>query len=184
MLGITLAVTWAGCGEKPKRQEQAKLPEKARVSFAVPKEQPVKVRLIARHNGYPSNKGTDVGVLFEIKEGWHIYGKDPGDAGIPTSVALSSLPGVQWSEIQWPPAQAFVDPGDIRTFGYEKQLLLASALSYVADESVPELPIHAEVKWLACKEICLPGEATLHLLLAVGGEAFPSPDAEYFEPEK
>ena len=162
------------CGVALAAEAAGKHPsERPSGSFALPKEQPVEVELIAEHATFPSNDGTHVGVFFKLQEGWHIYAEDPGDAGLPTKITWESLPGVHFGPIVWPPAKELHDPGNIKTFGYTGSVLLASALTYVARESVPELPITAHVEWLACKELCIPGKADLHLTLPVSASSEP-----------
>ncbi len=135
--------------------------------FAEPEEQPVIAELMAQHASIQPGGKTKVAVHFDIEPGWHIYAKEPGDAGLPTKVAWSSLPGVRFGPLEWPAHQAFLDPGDIRTFGYSGSLVLASDVTYAARESVPEIPVSAHVEWLACREICLPGKADLTMSIPV-----------------
>jgi len=152
----------AGASEKP-----AARPFKG---FASQEAQPVRAELIARHASIQAGGRTQVGVHFDIEQGWHIYADPPGDAGMPTTITWSSLPGVRFGPLAWPPAESFTDAGDIRTSGYTGVLVLASPVTYTARESVPALPIKASVRWLSCKEICIPGEAELELTLPVTGE--------------
>lgn len=160
-------------GQKPARESTK--------GFAVRGDHPVTAQLLAEHTSLPSRGQTRVGVYFQLEEGWHIYAADPGDAGLPTKVTWESLPGVLFGPLVWPPAKELLDPGDIRTFGYIASVMLTSTLSYVARKSVPELPITAHVNWLACREICIPGSAELHLSLPMSS-APParSPNAELF----
>lgn len=157
--GVLLLVLPAACGK-------AETPKPSVHGFAVPKEQPVKASLVAKPQRIAEGSA-QVGVYFEMKEGWHIYAKEPGDAGMPTQIDWASIPGVHFSELIWPPAETFTDPGNITTHGYKNSVLLASQLTYVARESLPELPVSAKVRWLACKEICIPGEASLTMNLEV-----------------
>ena len=132
--------------------------------------QPVTAELIAGHASVQPGGKTRVGIYFNIEPGWHIYAQDPGDAGLPTKAIWTSLlPSGAYIETppQWPPAQTFIDPGDIHTFGYSGTLLLAATLNTMAQISVTEISVTAHVEWLACREICLPGKADLELMLPV-----------------
>ena len=97
---------------------------------------------------------------FELEDGWHMYVEDPGDAGLPTTICWTGASDMTFGPLQWPPAQRFVDPGDIKTFGYAEAVVLFSRLS-VSTQAAPDasLPIQARATWLACKEICIPGSA-------------------------
>ncbi|HEX9780884.1 MAG TPA: protein-disulfide reductase DsbD domain-containing protein [bacterium] len=143
---------------------------------------PVRARLIAEHDAIAPGGATAVGVLFEIEPEWHIYAEDPGDAGLPTTLEWT---GPSWAELgplRWPPHEEFLDAGDIRTRGYAGRVLLSRELKAAPD--APEggsLPVHAQVDWLACREICLPGSASLDLALPVAaGTPAPGPEASEF----
>lgn len=107
-------------------------------------------------------------MYFELKEGWHIYAKDPGDAGLPTKVTWNGPFGVSFGTLYWPKSRQFLDPGNIKTFGYTGSVLLSSNLTYHTWRDVySEIPVHASVEWLACKDICVPGTAQLDLKLPI-----------------
>ena len=160
--GVLLA---AACGQAEERPGAGLSP------FAAPEEQPVQAELIAEHASIQPGGATRIGVHFEIEEGWHIYAQDPGDAGLPTQITWTVPTNATVSELHWPPHHEFLDPGDIRTFGYSGTTVLYSTLTYrqagVAGTPILELPIQASVKWLACKELCIPGRADLSLALPV-----------------
>jgi len=153
--------------------------------FAVPEEQPVQAELIAEHASLQPGGATRIGVHFEIEPGWHIYAKDPGDAGIPTKISWSVPPDASVSELHWPPHHEFLDPGDIRTYGYSGTVVLYSTLTHARRRRAApasEIPVRASVKWLACKEVCIPGAAELSLTLP-GSDTPPifSTHAQLFE---
>ena len=175
--GVLLA---AACG-------RAEEPPGASLSpFAASEEQPVAAELIAEHASIQPGGTTRIGVHFEIEEGWHIYAQEPGDAGLPTQITWS-VPLVSVSELHWPPHHEFLDPGDIRTFGYSGTVVLYSTLTYSPPRLrrmwvVREIPVQASVKWLACKEVCIPGSADLELTLPISsGPPVFSTHAQLFE---
>jgi len=130
---------------------------------------PVKAELIAEHASIQPGGHTRVGVHFEIEPGWHIYANDAGEAGLPTKIHWSDSKHVVFGPLQWPPAEAFVDSGNIHTFGYKKTVLLWSTMTVVPSQVQGDaISISAKVEWLACKEICLPGSADLTLSLPIG----------------
>lgn len=144
---------------------------------------PVHAELIAEHASIQPGGTTRIGVYFALEEGWHIYSKEPGDAGLPTEITWSGPPGVTFGLLEWPTPEQFVDPGDITTFGYRGNVLLASRLGYAVD-TLPSgaIPIHAEVQWLACKAICIPGSTELDLTLPVrAGPHVPTEHAALFD---
>lgn len=144
--------------------------------------QPVDVKLIIEHSVLTPEVATRIGVLFAIEEGWHIYAEDPGDAGIPTRVEWLLPEGFSAGPLLWPPHEDFLDPGDIRTFAYSDSVLLSSTLQATPQALQQDNPeIHAAVTWLACKEICIPGEVTLSLSVGTAEDAQRSEDAAVFE---
>ena len=139
-----------------------------RVQFPVPDEGPVTAELITQHASIQPGGQTRIGVHFELEEGWHIYAKEPGDAGLPTTVSWWAPSGTLVGAVEWPPAEEFLDPGDIRTYGYQGTTVLSSLFGVNRGMAAGiTVPIRAEVSWLACKEICIPGSATLELSLPV-----------------
>ena len=144
--------------------------EPAASVFATPREEPAVVALITEHASLRPGGSTRVGVAFDLAEGWHIYFSDPGDAGLPTEIAWSGPPGVQFSPLVWPEPEQFDEPGGITTNGYSGHLVLSSTLSYPATrdgEPLASIPLTAAITWLACRDICIPGSATRALTLPV-----------------
>ncbi len=158
------ALTLVAWGGKPAAQPPA--------GFAVPEgPSAVSAELIAEHASVQPGGSTRIGVHFELEEGWHIYAEDPGDAGLPTTIVWEGPPWVSFGPLHWPPPQQFQDPGDIRTHGYSGAVVLYSTLQYqlagIGGQYPVPLTVHATVKWLACKELCIPGSAELDLSLPV-----------------
>jgi thiol:disulfide interchange protein DsbD len=144
----------------------------ASLGLAEPEHHPVTATVITEH----------ASILFELEEGWHIYAKEPGDAGLPTKVAWSAPEGIVLGALEWPAPQTFAESGDIKTYGYTGAVVLASTLTTPMDAATA-ITLQAKVTWLACKEICLPGSAALELTLPVRAEApQASPDAAHFAP--
>ncbi len=177
VLGLTLAAVMCLTVDAVDQQPS--------VSFAAPKEQPVIAKLISEHGSVQLPGNTRVGVLFTIKDGWHIYAEDPGDAGMPTKVTWHRASGEIFSPVQWPPAENFTDPGDIHTHGYRGTVVLASQLHITPKEPAADpLLVWASVEWLACKEVCIPGSADVKLSLPIRVETPQrTPEANLFGPE-
>lgn len=137
--------------------------------FAQPEQaQPVKAELIAEHASVQPGGKTRVGVSFELDEGWHIYAREPGNAGLPTKIAWSGPRGVTFGPLVWPAPRQFIDPGDIKTFGYSGAAVLSSHLTLSPSAKAGQaVKVAAKVEWLACKEVCVPGSTELELTLPV-----------------
>jgi DsbC/DsbD-like thiol-disulfide interchange protein len=139
-----------------------------------------KIELIADEPA-PSKTTTWVGLLFHLDPGWHIYWQNAGDSGTPPKVAWQLPAGYRAGAIRWPQPMR-LGRGSVIDYGYEDQVLLRApierAANSAADGAVPiaALPIGADVKYVVCREVCIPGKAHLTLSLpAAGGD--PPPEA-------
>jgi hypothetical protein len=123
---------------------------------------PVKSELIADVSKIKAEETFKIGVRFKIEPNWHIYWKNPGDSGLPTSVNFVLPDGFIVQDLRWPIPMIFKRPGDIEDFGYEGSLLLFSEVRAPSDLSNYEtIPIRAEVSWTSCSDICIPGKSDL-----------------------
>jgi len=78
----------------------------------------VEARLLSAAATMPSGATTTVAVELEIPEPWHVYWRNPGQAGLATRVEWDLPAGVTASALRWPrPPQRF-DQGGIVGFGY------------------------------------------------------------------
>lgn len=122
-----------------------------------------------------------LGVLLEIDPGWHVYWKNSGDAGLPTQVRFEYGPELEADDWVWPGPRQFQDPGGITTYGYADRVLLWQTVR--VRPSVPvgrRLTLQGEVRWLACREICVPGRQSVRLTVTVGRATEVSGHAETF----
>ena len=131
-------------------------------------EPPVKAGLLADRKSVAAGESVEVGVLLQVAEGWHVYWKNPGDAGMATAVEWSLPAGAKVSALSWPTPIEFSQPGDIAGFGYEHEVMLIARVSPPTGFSGP-LPVQARVQWLSCKEQCVTGQASLSTTVNVGG---------------
>ncbi|HJT45950.1 MAG TPA: protein-disulfide reductase DsbD domain-containing protein, partial [Chthoniobacterales bacterium] len=133
----------------------------------------VKASLLADASAVVPGKPITVGVLLRMAPGWHTYWKYSGDAGLPTEIKWTLPSGWKAGDIQWPIPLKTIDPGDILTYGYQDEVLLLQEITpsqKIADAAVK---LSAQVDWLVCEKICIPGGATLALDLPTSGSAEP-----------
>jgi thiol:disulfide interchange protein len=95
-------------------------------------------------------------ITIEHDKGWHTYWKNPGDAGI-ASVFKFTQAGTPLTPtaFEWPVPKKYLEAGDILTIGY-------SGKQHFFFENIPGA-FDAQVGFLICKDICIPGEAKLRL---------------------
>jgi thiol:disulfide interchange protein DsbD len=109
------------------------------------------------------------GLHFNLESGWHIYWKNPGDAGEPPHIDWTLPIGVKADRMQFP-APKRLPLGPLMDFGYEDEVLFPVTL-YVDSTFKPGSTVHLEAKisWLACRGTCIPGKAVLVLNVPIVG---------------
>lgn len=106
-----------------------------------------------------------------MDDGWHIYWRNAGDAGLPPQLILkdgTSLPEGAVGEFLWPlPHLIPVVEGEIMDYGYDDEVIFAFPVT-VPQDAAGELKIVAEADYLICESICIPETADVSLTLPVG----------------
>jgi thiol:disulfide interchange protein DsbD len=120
-----------------------------------------------------------VALHLQHQAGWHSYYKDPGDAGLPTTLAWQLPAGFSAGPIQWPVPVRFTAPGGLATQGYTGDVSLPVEIQLPPGFHEPVLHLAAHATWLACSQVCIPGGADLALAvpLAAPSQASPPPTA-------
>lgn len=118
-----------------------------------------------------------IGLRFELEPGWHIYGKERGDVGLPTKIEWSVPEGLRAHEIQWKKPQSFDSQG-VRALGYEGSVLFPSTVSPTGgSELSPSVSLTAKSSWLLCSDECIPQSVTLSMALPFDPESGIKPSA-------
>ncbi|MDJ0684367.1 MAG: protein-disulfide reductase DsbD family protein [Alphaproteobacteria bacterium] len=128
------------------------------------------VRLISAVDAVGEADALRLGLEFQMQEGWKIYWRSPGDAGFPPRPDWARSENVASVEMDWPAPKRFSIFG-LETFGYEQEVVfpLTVALERPGEPAV----LAAEVEYLVCSDICIPGSAEVALELT-DGAATPS----------
>jgi DsbC/DsbD-like thiol-disulfide interchange protein len=142
-------------------------------AMATPVPTPVKVRLVASPSASVKPTSAWLGLQFDLAPGWHIYWQNPGDSGAPPEVTWTMPTGVTVRPLRWPvPERIAIDT--VVDYGYQGStmavaLMEAPAGGWTAQRAV----VSARVKWMACRDICLPGksDATLELPARMASES-------------
>ncbi len=121
----------------------------------------------AAHTAVPPH----LGLLFDLEPGWHVYWTNAGDSGEPPEVKWTLPAGVTVGPLQFP-APKRLPLGPLMDFGYEGQVLFPAELHAGGVGAVGNteyaVPIAADVRWLVCRQACVPGKAHLTMELPVG----------------
>lgn len=138
----------------------------------------LEVELICEHARLQAGRTALVGIRFELRPGWHVYWKNPGDSALPPRVEWELPDDYAISELAWPaPHRIPVPP--LVTFGYDDEVMLLAELTVPPDGTTANLV--ARVSWMTCADVCVEGEARLDLAVPVT-EAPPAPDPRWREP--
>ena len=98
------------------------------------------------------------GVTFTMPEHWHIYWQNPGDSGIPTTLAWTVPEGISAGDIIWPAPERLETSGLV-SYGYSGRVTLPVPLTVTGDRA--HGPVTVTAKWLVCNDVCVPESATL-----------------------
>lgn len=130
----------------------------------------ITVTLLSDRDAIVPGRQLRIGLRFQMEKGWHIYWKNPGDSGEPPKVQWQLPAGFQAGAIEWPTPKRLNAPS-ITDYGYEGAVLLMVPVRAPANLKRGEkTTLGAEVNWLVCRQICIPGRVQLTLGLPVGSE--------------
>jgi len=128
----------------------------------------LEARLVAERTGVPAAGGTiALGLSQVMQPGWHTYWRNPGESGEPTTLAWTLPQGITASDINWPHPER-IPFGELANYGYSNRVLLPVDITLPAGLAPGSaVTLRVEATWLACKDICVPENATLELTLPV-----------------
>lgn len=123
------------------------------------------------------NPGSTLWLAFklDLKPGWHVYWKNPGQSGMPPRLQVSSPQIKEIGELQYfPPTRIFV--AHLVNYGYKNSAVfyLPIRLPDVLDKNTFQFEVKAQ--WLICQEDCVPEEAIFNFILPVTDKERPSVD--------
>lgn len=140
-------------------------------SYADSNDEPVTARLLSDRRAIAPGESFHVGLLLDLADGWHIYWRNPGDSGMPTTVKLTAPDGFEVGPTRYPLPVLFEQPGELRGIGYRKQTMLIARLKAPADlKPGQSISLKAAAEWLSCEKMCLPGGAKPKLTLPVAAK--------------
>ena len=134
-----------------------------------PAESHAKVALIAEQNTASAGKPLWVGFFFQLDPGWHIYWQNPGDSGQPPKIEWQLPQGFSAGSILWP-VPIRLGTGSVVDYGYEGQVFLMVPISTQSKQNTMLPNASANLKYIVCREICIPGKAHLTLVPSSNGD--------------
>jgi DsbC/DsbD-like thiol-disulfide interchange protein len=133
------------------------------------------VDLVAENRWIAPGHQSDLGLHFQLEQGWHIYWVNPGDSGQPPRAEWHLPAGLTVGEIAWPAPRRLGTP-TIVDFSYDEAVMLLVPMRASATLPVNQpAQLRAELQVLVCREICIPGKAQISLSLPIKSMP-PEPD--------
>lgn len=144
----------------------------------------VNIELISNYKTIsPETQTIYLGIKFVMEEGWHIYYKNPGIAGLPPQAKwdfANSFDSALKDSFIWPIPKSFTAAG-MKSYGYEKEAILIVPITIKKPLKAGEsIDIKANINWLLCKDVCIPQNAQLKFTFEVSEKSEKSKWFEYF----
>lgn len=112
------------------------------------------VRVISPYTATGENEATvPLGLEFKMNEGWHIYWRNPGEAGLPPQLDYGQSLNIQDVSFSWPVPVRDVQFG-IETFIYKDTVVLP--FDVTLQQPGQPLDLRGRVDFLICEEVCIP----------------------------
>ena len=129
--------------------------------------QRTKVDLVNLTPDIKAGSTSRIAVRFRCDDHFHIYWKNPGDAGQPPAIAWKETAGTKAGPLLYP-GPILLDQSGVYNFVHEHETLLVMELAVPAG-ATGELKLKARVEWLECDDKgCYPFEQDVALTVKVG----------------
>lgn len=156
---LLTAFTWASFGPAATASE---------ISSAWAEEEQTSVRLIASRDGLGADGVVRAGIEFAMQPGWKVYWRSPGDAGFPPQPKFKGSDNANVSPLSWPVPLRFSVLG-LETLGYEDSVILPFTVKAI--DITKDSRVSANIRYLTCKEICIPYDAEVSMTIPPGNGA-------------
>ena len=136
-----------------------------------------KLRLISAYSQNDS-KNFMIGLEYQMDPGWKTYWKSPGDGGFAQSISWENSTNVKNVNILWPTPIEFEILG-LTSLGYQNDIIFP--LEIELEDELKNTFLNLHITFLICKEICIPGDATIFLEIPSGEKKLTN---NYYDLEK
>ena len=140
------------------------------------KAQHLTAELVSLGSAIAPGGAQQVGLVLTMDEHWHVYWINAGDSGEPPHIAWTLPEGITAGAMQFPIPER-LPLGPLMDFGYEDEVAFPLTISAAATMKPGPVHLDAQVTWLVCAQVCIPGKAHLGLDLMVRPGA-PPPSQE------
>ena len=133
----------------------------------------LEAELIADRGSVAPGQSFRLGLRLKHDPEWHTYWRNPGDSGLPTRWQVKLPSGWSAGEVQWP-APHRIRVGPMANFGYDGEIVLPMQVTPPESLAGRDVQLEATASWLVCREICIPGEASLAIRLPLSQSSIQS----------
>lgn len=130
----------------------------------------VSAELIDGGGQIAAGKPFTVALRLTVEKEWHVYWKNPGDAGLPVTIAWDLPEGFTAGPILWPHPYRYGTSPEV-TYGYEDVVVLPVEITPPAGWQGSSIELRAKAAWLVCREICVSERADVAITLPSGRNA-------------
>ena len=114
----------------------------------------------------PEGGNTTAVLEIELEEGWHTYGQEPGDAGLPPRFNWEASENLNEIEIEWPEPVHKREMNMFDVNAYEG--LVQFPLQIKSEAAQDDVTLNLDMKIMVCNQICIPEEASVSTTLTPG----------------
>ncbi len=112
--------------------------------------------------GKIENLKIEAALKVEIEPGWHIYYKNPGDFGLPTSFNLDNT--IDILDIHWPkPKQHIDEVGEGKFISWTYENLVVFPITINLPQNSEDAKFTLMIEYAICKEICIPKKEKIEI---------------------
>ena len=106
-----------------------------------------------------------LGLEYKLNQGWKTYWQSSGEGGFPQEIKWVKSKNIKQIEIFWPIPKYFEILG-FTSVGYTERVIfpIQIEINDINKETIVDL----DINYLTCKEICIPGDASLQLIIPPG----------------
>lgn len=131
----------------------------------------VEASLLSSHYTVAPGQTFQIALKTTLDDQWHTYWRNPGDSGEPVQITWTLPDRVSAGEIVWPLPYP-IPTGPIINYGFEGEPLFPVTFTVAEDAAIGAvIEVQADVYYLVCKDICIPEDGVLRLILQVAETA-------------
>lgn len=140
----------------------------------------LQAEIVSKQETLHASEPFEIGVAFRIDPGWHIYWDNAGDSGYKTSIEWTFDKKVKILKENVTPTPEVFNSDGIVDYGFKRNVLYSTTAQLEDDPKAFSIFVEADIKYLICKDICLPGETKISKAFTLGTDNEPSINAGMF----